>query len=58
MTGLALVVWVALVIPEPLLDPWEVTFPKVDQHELKPFSEPVAIEVWKIDANELLNPFD
>ena len=58
MTGLALVVWVALVIPEPLLDPWEATFPKVDQHELKPFAEPVDIEVWKIDANELLNPFD
>lgn len=56
--GLALIVWGALVTPDPLLDPWQMTFPKVDEHELKPFAEPVEIEVWKIDADELLNPFD
>lgn len=58
MKGLALLFWFSLVGSDPLVDPWEVAFPGLDEIELRTFYEPSAPESWSLDDNQLLNPFE
>jgi len=56
--GLALLVWVSLVGTDPLVDPWEMTFPGLDEIEVTTFYDPSESDSWSLEDNDLLNPFE
>lgn len=58
MNGLALLVWVSLVGADPLVDPWEMTFPGLDEIQVTTFYEPFEPGIWRLDDNSLLDPFE
>ncbi len=58
MKGLALFFWLSLVGSDPLVDPWTIAFPGLDEIELTTFHEPLASESWSLDDNQLLDPFE
>ncbi len=55
--ALAMIFWVSLVGSDPLVDPWETTFPRLDEIEVTTFYEPLESDAWRLDDNALLNPF-
>jgi hypothetical protein len=57
VNGLALLVWVSLVGADPLVDPWEMAFPGLDEIQVATFYEPSESDSWQLDDNSLLNPF-
>jgi hypothetical protein len=50
--------WVSLLGSDPLVDPWENTLPSIGELEIATFYEPSDAGVWRLDDNELLNPFE
>ena len=58
MDGLALLVWVSLVGADPLVDPWEMAFPGLDEIEVTTFYEPSESDSWQLDDSSLLDPFE
>jgi len=56
--ALAMMVWVSLVGGDPLVDPWEMAFPRLDEIEITTFYEPLDSDAWSLDDNDLLNPFE
>jgi len=58
VNGLALLVWVSLVGTDPLVDPWEMAFPGLDEIQVTTFYEPSESHSWQLDDNSLLNPFE
>ena len=50
--------WVSLLGSDPLVDPWENTFPQLGEIQVSTFYEPFDSGAWKLDDNELLNPFE
>jgi len=55
---LTMMAWVSLLGSDPLVDPWENTLPSIGELEIATFYEPSDAGVWRLDDNELLNPFE
>lgn len=57
MKVIALVAWVSLLGSDPLVDPWENEIPAFAEMTITTFYEPSEAAVWRLDDNELLDPF-
>jgi len=50
--------WISLLGGDPLVDPWENTVSQLSEIEISTFRQPPDSWAWRLDDNELLNPFD
>lgn len=50
--------WISLLGADPLVDPWENAVSPLGEIELSTLREPSAPGAWRLDDNELLNPFE
>jgi len=55
---LTMMAWVSLLGSDPLVDPWENTLPSIGEMTITTFYEPSNAQVWSVDDDELLNPFE
>ena len=56
--ALAMMAWISLLGSDPLVDPWENTVSQLGETEILTFHEPSDPGAWRLDDNELLNPFE
>ncbi len=50
--------WISLLGSDPLVDPWENTVSQLGEIEISTLHEPSDPGAWRLDDNELLNPFE
>lgn len=50
--------WISLLGGDPLVDPWENAFPQYAAIEAATFHGAWDPEDWRLDDNELLDPFE
>jgi hypothetical protein len=55
--ALAMMAWISLLGSDPLVDPWENTASLLGEIAISTVREPSDPEDWRLDDNELLNPF-
>jgi hypothetical protein len=55
---LVMMAWISLLGSDPLVDPWENTVSQLDEIQISTFHEPSVPGAWRLDDNELLNPFE
>jgi len=58
LKALAMMAWISLLGGDPLVDPWENTVSQLSEIEISTFRQPPDSWAWRLDDNELLNPFD
>ncbi|MGB5368614.1 MAG: hypothetical protein WBM75_07035 [Polyangiales bacterium] len=50
--------WISLLGGDPLVDPWENAVSQLSVIEISTFQQPPDSWVWRLDDNELLDPFE
>lgn len=58
MKALAMMAWISLLGGDPLVDPWEDAFSEHGAIEAATFHGAWDPEDWRLDDNELLDPFE
>ncbi|NNE19819.1 MAG: hypothetical protein HKN10_15210 [Myxococcales bacterium] len=56
--AIAMLAWISLLGGDPLVDPWKNAVSPLGENESSTFHEPAAPGAWRLDDNELLNPFE
>ncbi|MGB5416479.1 MAG: hypothetical protein WBN01_17730, partial [Polyangiales bacterium] len=58
LKALAMMAWISLLGGDPLVDPWENAVSQLSVIEISTFQQPPDSWVWRLDDNELLDPFE